>query len=148
MGTAIAAVWVPLITPFNDDFSIDEKGLRELVDHFIGQGAHGLVPVGTTGESPTLDHDEHGRVIEVVVDQAAGRVPVMAGTGSNSTAEAIEMTKHAEKVGADVTLQVVPYYNKPSDEGLKAHFTAIAKATKMPMITMTTSSSIKVNASL
>ncbi len=134
MSLDLSGVWVPLVTPFNDDFSIDEKGLRELVDHFISQGVHGLVPVGTTGESPTLDHAEHGRVIEIVVDQAAGRVPVMAGTGSNSTAEAISMTRHAEEVGADATLQVVPYYNKPANSGLKAHFTAIAKATKLPVI--------------
>ncbi len=126
--------WVPLITPFNNDLTIDEKGLRQLVDYFVDQGVDGLVPVGTTGESPTLDHDEHGRVIEIVVDQAAGRLPVMAGTGSNSTSEAISMTKHAEEVGVQATLQVTPYYNKPMQPGIKAHFTAVAQATKLPMV--------------
>lgn len=134
MSLDCSGLWVPLITPFNNDLSIDEKGLRELVDYFIDQGVDGLVPVGTTGESPTLDHDEHGKVIEIVVDQTAKRVPVMAGTGSNSTTEAISITKHAAEVGVDATLQVVPYYNKPSVVGLKAHFSAIAEATDLPMI--------------
>lgn len=134
MSLDCSGLWVPLITPFNNDMSIDEKGLRELVDYFIDQGADGLVPVGTTGESPTLNHEEHSQVIKVVIDQCAGRVPVMAGTGSNSTAEAVSLTKHAEEAGADATLQVVPYYNKPSNAGLKAHFKAVAEATKLPVI--------------
>jgi 4-hydroxy-tetrahydrodipicolinate synthase len=126
---------IPLVTPFREDGSIDEPGLRRLVNYFIEEeGADGLVPCGTTGESPTLDYDEHGRVIEIVVEEAAGRVPVIAGTGSNSTREAIEMTKHAEEVGADATLQVCPYYNKPTQEGLMAHFRAVAEATSLPII--------------
>ncbi len=134
MALAFTGCWVPLITPFNQDFSIDEKGLRALVDYFVDQGVDGLVPVGTTGESPTLDHQEHGLVIEMVVDQAAGRIPIMAGTGSNATSEAVSLTRHAEEVGADATLQVTPYYNKPTQAGLKAHFTAVAEKTKLPVI--------------
>jgi 4-hydroxy-tetrahydrodipicolinate synthase len=126
---------VPLVTPFLEDGSIDEAGLRRLVNHLIEvEKVDGLVPCGTTGESPTLSHEEHGRVIEIVVEETRRRVPVIAGTGSNSTREAIEMTLHAEKVGADATLQVCPYYNKPTQEGLKEHFKAIAKATKLPII--------------
>lgn len=126
---------VPLVTPFLEDGSIDEAGLRKLVNHLIEvEKVDGLVPCGTTGESPTLSHEEHGRVIEIVVEETRGRVPVIAGTGSNSTREAIEMTLHAEKVGADATLQVCPYYNRPTQEGLKEHFKAIAKATKLPIV--------------
>ncbi len=126
---------VPLVTPFLEDGSIDEAGLRRLVNHLIEvEKVDGLVPCGTTGESPTLSHEEHGRVIEIVVEETRRRVPVIAGTGSNSTREAIEMTLHAEKVGADATLQVCPYYNKPTQEGLKEHFKAIARATKLPII--------------
>jgi 4-hydroxy-tetrahydrodipicolinate synthase len=126
---------IPLVTPFLEDGSIDEPGLRNLVNHLIeAEGVDGLVPCGTTGESPTLTHQEHGRVIQIVVQEARGRVPVIAGTGSNSTAEAIEMTRHAEEVGADATLQVCPYYNKPTQEGLVAHFRAIAEATRLPMV--------------
>ncbi|MBW1713432.1 MAG: 4-hydroxy-tetrahydrodipicolinate synthase [Deltaproteobacteria bacterium] len=134
MALDLSGCWVPLITPFNKDFSIDEKGLRELVDYFVQQGVQGLVPVGTTGESPTLDHEEHSRVIEMTIDQAAGRLPVMAGTGSNATSEAISLTVHAEKAGADATLQVAPYYNKPTQEGMKAHFAEVAKRTKLPVV--------------
>jgi len=126
---------VPLVTPFKEGGEVDEAGLRALVNHLIEvEGVDGLVPCGTTGESPTLSHEEHGRVIEVVVQEARGRVPVIAGTGSNSTAEAIEMTRHAEEVGADATLQVCPYYNKPMQDGLLAHFEAVAKATRLPVI--------------
>ncbi len=129
-----AGCHIPLITPFKDDFSIDEAGLRKLVNYFIEEEkCDGLVPCGTTGESPTLDHEEHARVIEIVIDEARGRVPVMAGTGSNSTAEAIAMTKHAEDAGAAASLQVCPYYNRPTQEGILAHFEAIAKATKLPI---------------
>lgn len=134
MSLDLSGCWVPIITPFNQDMSIDEKGLRVLVDHFIAQGVRGLVPVGTTGESPTLTHQEHGRVIEVVIDQAAGRVPVMAGTGSNATHEAIAMTRQAKEAGADASLQVAPYYNKPTQAGLKAHFREIAKAVDLPLV--------------
>lgn len=126
---------IPLVTPFLEDGSIDEPGLRNLVNHLIEvEKVDGLVPCGTTGESPTLTHEEHGRVIQIVVEETRGRVPVIAGTGSNSTAEAIEMTRHAEQVGADASLQVCPYYNKPTQEGLLAHFRAIADNTRLPIV--------------
>jgi len=126
---------VPIITPFKDDLSIDETGLRKLVNHYIEEvGCDGLVPCGTTGESPTLDKQEHARVIEIVVTETKGRVPVIAGTGSNSTKEAIEMTKHAEDAGASASLQVCPYYNRPTQDGLLRHFEAISKETKLPLI--------------
>ena len=126
---------IPLITPFFEDGGIDEKGLRELVNYFIEkEKADGLVPCGTTGESPTLSNEEHDRVIEIVVEETRKRVPVIAGTGSNSTREAVERTQHAEKVGADASLQVTPYYNKPTQAGLIAHFKAVAKETKLPLI--------------
>ncbi|HHN73325.1 MAG TPA: 4-hydroxy-tetrahydrodipicolinate synthase [Thermopetrobacter sp.] len=112
---------------------MDEAALRRFVDWQIEQGSNGLVAVGTTGESPTLSHDEHKAVVEMVVEQAAGRVPVIAGTGSNSTAEAIDFTRHAERVGADAALVVVPYYNKPTQAGLHAHFRAVAEATSLPV---------------
>src|SRR3954454_5769710 len=104
-----------LITPFKDG-KIDEAALRRLIDWQIAQGTQGLVPVGTTGESPTLDHGEHKRVVEICVESANGRVPVIAGAGSNATAEAIAFTKHAKEVGADAVLSVAPYYNKPTQE--------------------------------
>jgi 4-hydroxy-tetrahydrodipicolinate synthase len=125
---------IPLVTPFKDDFSLDVDGLRRLVNYLIEEeGVDGLVPCGTTGESPTLDHEEHNKVIEITVKEARGRVPVIAGTGSNSTQEAILMTRHAEDAGADGTLQVGPYYNKPTMDGMLAHFEAIAKNTKLPI---------------
>ena len=112
----------------------DEAGLRKLVNYYIEEvGCDGLVPCGTTGESPTLDHQEHTRVIEIVIKETKGRVPIMAGTGSNSTREAIEMTKHAEGAGAAASIQVCPYYNRPTQDGLLKHFEAIAKATKLPL---------------
>src|SRR5919108_6269473 len=130
-----SGIHIPIITPFKDDYSIDEDGLRRLVDYCIEeQKADGLVPCGTTGESPTLSHEEHHRVIDIVIKAAAGRVPVIAGTGSNSTHDAIEMTKHAEQAGAAASLQVCPYYNKPEQHGLIAHFEAIAKSTSLPLI--------------
>lgn len=129
-----AGCHIPLITPFKDDYSLDEPGLRKLVNYFIEEEkCDGLVPCGTTGESPTLTNEEHDKVIEIVVKEAKGRVPVMAGTGSNSTQEAIERTKHAEHVGAAASLQVCPYYNRPTQDGILAHFEAIAKATKLPL---------------
>ncbi len=129
-----AGCHIPLITPFRDDFSLDEPGLRKLVNYFIEEEkCDGLVPCGTTGESPTLTNEEHDKVIEIVVQEAKGRVPVMAGTGSNSTQEAIERTKHAEHVGAAASLQVCPYYNRPTQDGIIGHFEAIAKATKLPL---------------
>jgi len=130
-----SGIHIPIITPFQDDDSIDEDGLRRLVDYCIEeQKADGLVPCGTTGESPTLSHAEHQRVIEIVIQAAAGRVPVIAGTGSNSTRAAIAMTRHAEQAGAAASLQVCPYYNKPEQHGLIAHFEAIAKNTSLPLI--------------
>lgn len=122
-----------LITPFKDG-AVDEAALRKLVDWQISEGSHGLVPVGTTGESPTLSHQEHERVVELVVEAAAKRVPIIAGAGSNATAEAIAFTEHAAKAGADGVLHVTPYYNKPTQEGLFAHFEAISQASDVPII--------------
>lgn len=125
---------IPFVTPFKDDYSLDVEGLRRLINYLIEEEkVDGLVPCGTTGESPTLDHKEHNLVIEITVKEARGRVPVIAGTGSNSTQEAIMMTRHAEEVGADATLQVGPYYNKPTMDGMLAHFEAIAKNTRLPI---------------
>ncbi|WP_417518933.1 4-hydroxy-tetrahydrodipicolinate synthase [Minwuia sp.] len=115
-----------LITPFQNG-SVDEDAFCKFVEWQIAQGSHGLVPCGTTGESPTLSHDEHKRVVELCVKTANGRVPVIAGTGSNNTAEALELTEHAKSAGADACLVVTPYYNKPSQEGLYQHFAAIAE---------------------
>lgn len=129
-----SGIHTALVTPFTKTGQIDEKALRALVDEQIAAGINGLVPVGSTGESPTVDHQENIRVIEIVVDQAAGRVPVMAGTGSNSTAEAIQMTQAARKIGATASLQIAPYYNKPSQEGFYRHFAAIADAVDLPMV--------------
>lgn len=125
---------VALITPMRADGSVDEDAFAGFVDWQIGQGTHGVVPVGTTGESPTLSHDEHRRVVEIAVEVADGRVPVIAGTGSNSTAEAISLTRHAKEAGADAALVVTPYYNKPTQEGLYLHYTAIADAVDLPII--------------
>ncbi len=122
-----------LVTPFKDG-AFDEAAFRALVDWQIGQGSHALVPCGTTGESPTLSHDEHMRVVEVCVREARGRVPVIAGAGSNNTAEAIALARHAESCGADAVLVVTPYYNKPSQEGLYRHFAAIDAAIGLPII--------------
>ncbi len=115
-----------LITPFRDG-EVDEKAFGEFVEWQIEEGTHGLVPVGTTGESPTLSHDEHKRVVEMCIEVADRRVPVIAGAGSNSTAEAVELTQHAKQAGADAALVVTPYYNKPTQEGLYAHFAEINK---------------------
>ncbi|MDP2211797.1 MAG: 4-hydroxy-tetrahydrodipicolinate synthase [Candidatus Aquicultor sp.] len=126
---------LPIITPFTEDFKIDEKGLRDLIEYMLKeQAASAIVPCGTTGESPTLSHEEHLDVIKITVDAVSGRVPVIAGTGSNSTAEAVYMTKAAAELGVDGTLQVGPYYNKPSQEGMLRHFEEIAKATPLPII--------------
>jgi len=122
-----------LITPFVNG-AVDEKALSALVDWQIKEGTHGLVPVGTTGESPTLTHDEHRRVVQICVEVAAGRVPVIAGAGSNSTAEAVSLARFAEEVGADAVLSIVPYYNKPNQEGMFQHFSAVASATGLPVI--------------
>ncbi len=122
-----------LITPMKNG-DVDEKAFRKFVNWQIAEGSHGLVPVGTTGESPTLTPEEHKRVIEICIAETKGRVPVIAGTGSNSTAEAIEYTEHAKEAGADAALVVVPYYNKPTQEGLYAHFKAIADAVDIPIL--------------
>jgi len=122
-----------LITPMKDG-AVDEAAFRKLVNWQIEQGSHGLVPCGTTGESPTLSHEEHMRVIEICVEEARGRVPVIAGAGSNATAEAISLTRHAKRVGADAVLSVTGYYNKPSQEGLYRHYAAIADAVDIPIL--------------
>jgi 4-hydroxy-tetrahydrodipicolinate synthase len=125
---------VALITPMRVDGSIDEKAFAAFVDWQIKEGTHGVVPVGTTGESPTLSHDEHRRVVEIAIEVAGGRVPVIAGAGSNSTEEAIALTRHAKEAGADAALVVTPYYNKPTQEGMFLHYTAIADAVDLPII--------------
>ncbi|MGI9482478.1 MAG: 4-hydroxy-tetrahydrodipicolinate synthase [Hyphomicrobiales bacterium] len=120
-----------LITPMKNG-SVDEKCFQDFIEWQISEGSHGIVPVGTTGESPTLSHDEHKRLIELAVEVAGGRVPVIAGTGSNNTAEAIDYTRHAAEAGADAALVVVPYYNKPTQEGLYQHFKAVAECADIP----------------
>ena len=127
-------VYTAIVTPFDEHNKIDEQALRKLVDFQIDKGVQGIVPVGTTGESPTLDHEEHHRVIEIVIDQVNGRVPVIAGTGSNCTDEAIRLTEKAKKAGATASLQVAPYYNKPTQEGFYRHFTAVADSVDLPLI--------------
>ena len=122
-----------LITPFKDG-KIDEPAFRALIDWQIASGSHGLVPVGTTGESPTLSHEEHRRAVTICIDEARGRVPVIAGAGSNNTLEAIELARHAEIAGADAVLMVTPYYNKPTQEGLYQHFHAINDAIGIPIV--------------
>ena len=122
-----------LITPFKDG-KIDEESFRSFIDFQIDKGIHGVVPVGTTGESATLDHDEHCKVVSFVVDKVANRIPVIAGTGANSTSEAIFLTKYAYEAGVDGCLSVTPYYNKPTQEGLYQHFKAIAEAVPVPLI--------------
>jgi 4-hydroxy-tetrahydrodipicolinate synthase len=131
--TAFRGSFTALVTPFLNG-KLDEKAFRDLVEWQIAQGTHGLVPVGTTGESPTLSHDEHNKVIEWCIDQNKGRLPIIAGAGSNNTAEAISLSLHAQKAGADALLHVAPYYNKPTQEGLYAHFKAIADAVSIPII--------------
>lgn len=127
-------VFTALITPFQGNGSIDKAAIRRIVEDQIAGGVAGLVPMGTTGESPTVTHDENIEAIRLVVEAVNGRVPVIAGTGSNSTSEAIDMTRRAKAIGASASLQVTPYYNKPMQEGLYRHFTAIADAVDLPMI--------------
>ena len=131
--TSFRGSFTALVTPFKNG-SVDEKVFRDLVEWQIAEGTNGLVPVGTTGESPTLSHDEHDEVTEWCVDQVKGRVPVVAGAGSNSTKEAIRLAQHAEKAGADAVLVVTPYYNKPTQEGMYQHFKAINDAIGIPII--------------
>jgi 4-hydroxy-tetrahydrodipicolinate synthase len=125
---------VAIVTPMREDGSLDFDAYRRLIDWHVAEGTNAIVAVGTTGESPTVDQQEHGELIRVAVDAVRGRVPVIAGTGGNSTSEAIELTRHAKAVGADATLQVVPYYNKPTQEGLYRHFRTIAETVDLPMI--------------
>jgi 4-hydroxy-tetrahydrodipicolinate synthase len=125
---------VALITPMNADGSLDLKAFAEFVDWQVTEGTQGLIPVGTTGESPTLSHEEHHEVVEHCIAAAKGRVPVIAGTGSNSTSEAIDLTRHAKGAGADAALVVTPYYNKPTQEGLYRHYMAIADAVDLPVL--------------
>ncbi|MBB5751190.1 4-hydroxy-tetrahydrodipicolinate synthase [Prosthecomicrobium pneumaticum] len=122
-----------LVTPMREG-TVDEAAFREFVDWQITEGSHGLVPVGTTGESPTLSHEEHKRVVEICIEVANGRVPVIAGAGSNNTTEAIDLARHAEEAGADAVLVVTPYYNKPNQEGLYQHFKAINDAIGIPIV--------------
>src|SRR5215471_6241486 len=131
--TRFRGSFTALVTPFKNG-AVDEKAFRDLVDWQIAEGTNGLVPVGTTGESPTLSHEEHKEVVEWCVDQSRGRVPVIAGAGSNSSAEAIDFAQHAERAGANAVLIVTPYYNKPTQEGLYQHFKAINDAIGIPII--------------
>ena len=131
--TRFRGSFTALVTPFKNG-SVDEKAFRDLVDWQIAEGTNGLVPVGTTGESPTLSQEEHRLVVEWCVDQSAGRVPVIAGTGSNSTTKTIALSIQAEKAGADALLVVTPYYSKPTQEGLYWHFRAIDAAVSLPII--------------
>ena len=131
--TSFRGSFTALVTPFSNG-ALDEKAFRGLVDWQIAEGTSGLVPVGTTGESPTLSHDEHGQIVQWCIEQAKGRVPVIAGAGSNSTKEAIELARNAQESGADAVLVVTPYYNKPTQEGMYQHFKAINDAIGIPII--------------
>ncbi|MDP2923286.1 MAG: 4-hydroxy-tetrahydrodipicolinate synthase [Candidatus Omnitrophota bacterium] len=135
---------VAIVTPFRDD-KVDEKTLRDLIEFQLKNGTSGIVPCGTTGESATLSFDEHDRVIEITIEQVKKRAPVIAGTGSNSTSEAIMLTKHAAKAGADASLQVSPYYNRPTQKGLYEHFKAIADSVNIPIILYNIASRTGVN---
>ena len=126
--------FVALVTPFKDDESLDEAKLKELIEFQIDGGTHGIVPCGTTGESPSLSEEEHDRVIEITVDTVNGRVPIIAGTGSNSTMRTLRATEHAKAAGADAALIVTPYYNKPNQQGLYAHYMKIADSVDIPII--------------
>lgn len=135
---------VAIVTPFRDD-KVDEKKLRDLIEFHIQNGTSGIVPCGTTGESATLSFEEHDRVIEITIEQVKKRIPVIAGTGSNSTQEAIMLTRHAAKAGADASLQVSPYYNRPTQKGLYGHFKAIAESVNIPLILYNIASRTGVN---
>lgn len=132
--TMITGSIVAIVTPMHEDGSLDYSALRRLVDFHVQEGTDGIVIVGTTGESPTVNVDEHCALIRATVEHAAGRIPVIAGTGANSTSEAIELTEFAKKAGADAALSVVPYYNKPTQEGLYRHFKTIAEAVELPLL--------------
>jgi 4-hydroxy-tetrahydrodipicolinate synthase len=133
MSQTFQGSFVAMVTPFRNG-KVDEAKLKELVEFHITHGTDGLIPCGTTGESPSLSHDEHRRVVELVIEAARGRIRVVAGTGSNSTAEAIDMTRHAERAGATGALVVNPYYNKPTQEGLYRHFRAVAESVAIPIL--------------
>ena len=132
--TNLKGVYTALITPFTKEGAFDEAAFKDLIEFQIASGISGLVPCGTTGESPTLSHEEHDRVIQLTVETAAGRVPVIAGTGSNATSEAIQLSQHAEKSGVDAVLLVNPYYNKPTQQGLYLHFKAVADSISIPCV--------------
>ncbi|MDH3394081.1 MAG: 4-hydroxy-tetrahydrodipicolinate synthase, partial [Desulfobulbaceae bacterium] len=136
--------FVAIVTPMIDG-QIDEQGLQDLIEFQIAGGTHGIVPCGTTGESATMSHEEHHRVVELTIKAVNGRVPVLAGTGSNSTSETIELTRHAKEAGADGALVITPYYNKPSQEGLYQHFKAVAEAVDIPIILYNVPSRTSVN---
>jgi 4-hydroxy-tetrahydrodipicolinate synthase len=144
MSQTFQGSFVAMVTPFRNG-KVDEAKLRELVEFHIAHGTDGLVPCGTTGESPGLTHDEHRRIVEIVIEAARGRIRVVAGTGSNSTAEAIELTKHAERAGAAGALVVNPYYNKPTQEGLYRHFRAVAESVAIPILVYNIQSRTAVN---
>ena len=144
MSQTFQGSFVALVTPFRNG-KVDEAKLRELVELHVANGTDGLIPCGTTGESPSLNHDEHRRVVEIVVETARGRIRVVAGTGSNSTAEAIDLTKHAERAGAAGALVVNPYYNKPTQEGLYRHFRVVAESVAIPVLVYNIQSRTAVN---
>jgi 4-hydroxy-tetrahydrodipicolinate synthase len=144
MSQTFQGSFVAMVTPFRNG-KVDEAKLRELVELHVANGTDGLIPCGTTGESPSLNHDEHRRVVEIVVEAARGRIRVVAGTGSNSTAEAIDLTKHAERAGASGALVVNPYYNKPTQEGLYRHFRAVAESVAIPVLVYNIQSRTAVN---
>ena len=144
MNPIFTGSFVALVTPFKNG-KVDEAKLRELVELHVDSGTDGLVPCGTTGESPTLSHDEHKRVVEIVLEAARKRVKVLAGSGSNSTAEAIDLTRHAEHTGADGALVVNPYYNKPTQEGLYRHFRAVAESVAIPIVVYNIQSRTAIN---
>ncbi len=144
MSARFQGSFVAMVTPFRNG-KVDEAKVRELVELHTGHGTDGLIPCGTTGESPALSHDEHRRVVELVVEAAHGRIPVIAGTGSNSTAEAIDLTRHAERAGAAGALVVNPYYNKPTQEGLYRHFRAVAESVAIPILVYNIQSRTAVN---
>ena len=134
MNRPFRGVYTAIITPFTQAGNVDEENLQRIIEDQISNGIDGLVPCGTTGESPTLSHEEHDRVIELTVEYTKGRVPVIAGTGSNSTREAIRLSQHAQEAGVDALLQVNPYYNKPTQKGLYLHFKAVADAVNIPVL--------------
>ncbi|GAI29398.1 unnamed protein product, partial [marine sediment metagenome] len=136
---------VAMITPFTKNSEVDEKGIKELVEFHIKNGTHGIVPCGTTGESPTLSHEEHKKVVELTIKAVAGRVPVIAGTGSNCTREALDLTSHAKEAGADGALVVVPYYNKPTQKGLYMHYKKLAEEVDIPIVVYNVPSRTGVN---